>query len=90
MILDVTTAVVYIAYISTVCLVCIHCSHWWSKILVTGVGMWGLTLMPDICIKLAELFSSLFSLAVSGFIYFLLIAAFICCMFPKLGKRLFR
>ena len=90
MILDITTAIVYIAYIITVCLVCMHCSRWWSKILVTCVGMWSLTLMPAICIKLAELFSSLFSLAIAGFIYFLLIAVFICCMFPKLGKKLFR
>ena len=90
MILDVTTAVVYIAYIITVCLLCIRCPIWWCKILITGIGLAGLTLLSDTCIKLAELFSSLFSLALSVGIYLLLIAAVICCIFPKLGRRLFR
>lgn len=76
-------AVVYILYTVTVCFICAKCSRWWGKLLITAGGLSGLSFLLPLSVELAELLSSLVSLAISVCVYILLIYIFIGCMFPR-------
>ena len=87
--MSIVIPILYLIYTATICFVSIKCIRWWLKLIVTGIGILGLSALPPIGVRLADLFSSLFSLAMSVGVYILLFVIFIRCMFPRHGRHLF-
>lgn len=87
--LSIVVPIVYLAYTATVCLISIKCIRWWLKLIVTAIGIWGLAMLPSVSYRLAELFSSLFSLGLTVGVYVLLFVVFIRCMFPHHRRHFF-
>lgn len=85
--LGIVVPIVYLTYTATVCLISLKCIRWWLKLAITGLGVWGLAALPAVCVRLTELFSSLFYLGLSIGFYLLLFVVFIRCVFPRDRRR---
>ena len=87
--LGIVVPIVYLTYTATVCLISLVCIRWWLKLAITGLGVWGLAALPGVCVRLTELFTSLFSLGLSIGVYLLLFVVFSRCMFPRHRRRFY-
>lgn len=82
-------ALVYLTYTGLICFISLKLHRWWLKLIVTAFGLSGLSALPAVSAAMSDLFSSLFSLALSVVVYLALIVTFIRCMFPHHGRHWF-